>query len=107
MGRLLSWIVLAPVMVVVVVLAAVNRQEMTFNAWPLPFEYAYPVSFFLIAAVAFGFFSGALVGRLWGGETKRMLRKATERADKAEQDARELRKQLEAADEDEAPSQAA
>jgi putative membrane protein len=69
-----AWIVTLPVALLVILFALMNRQEVSLNLWPLPWDIAAPLFLFTLGAIVFGFLFGALATWLSGGTTRRHLR---------------------------------
>jgi uncharacterized integral membrane protein len=80
-----SWIVTAPIVVLVVLFAVSNLDQVTLRLRPFPFEMAMPIWFFTLIALFVGFVLGAIV--TWIGDRKRRrdARAAVRRAGELEQ----------------------
>lgn len=90
----LSWILTLPLLLVVVVFAVTNRQEVTVEfLWPL--EYSVPVR--LSVAIFISLLAGLLIGGLaaWlsAGQTRRRARRLRRRADELEREVAWLRRE--------------
>ena len=55
MKRILSWIIMVPFALVVIVFSAVNRELITLDLWPLPHAITVPVFTLVLAVFIFGF----------------------------------------------------
>ncbi len=72
----LAWIVTAPIALLVILFALMNRQEVSLSLWPLPWDISAPLFLFTLGAVVFGFLFGALVTWISDGTTRQKLREA-------------------------------
>ncbi|TDQ82142.1 putative integral membrane protein [Dongia mobilis] len=75
MSRLV-WIVTAPIAILVVLFAVMNRAEVTLSLWPFPWEITAPLFLFTLGAIVFGFLFGSLVTWISGGRARQKLRLA-------------------------------
>lgn len=94
MKRILSWIVMVPFALVVIVFSAVNRDLVTLNLWPLPNEITVPVFTLVLAVFIFGFLWGGVVAWTSAGGQRRRARNAVWRAESAERELRSLNNRL-------------
>lgn len=94
MKRILSWVVMIPFAVVVIVFSAVNRDLVTLDLWPLPHEVTVPVFTLVLAIFIFGFLWGAVVAWGSGAAQRRRARNAQWRAETAERELRSLNNKL-------------
>ncbi len=94
MKRIISWIIMIPFAVVVIVFSAVNRDLVTLDLWPLPHEMTVPVFTLVLAVFIFGFLWGACVAWASAGSSRRRARNAQWRAETAERELRSLNNKL-------------
>lgn len=94
MKRILSWIIMVPFALVVIVFSAVNRDLVTLDLWPLPHEMTVPVFTLVLAVFIFGFLWGAGVAWVSAGTSRRRARNAQWRAETAERELRSLNNKL-------------
>lgn len=73
-ARLLSWIILTPLAVVIVVFAVSNRGFVVVELWPLPFTWGLPLFLVVLAGALAGFVLGAALAWIGGGKTRRRAR---------------------------------
>jgi len=80
--RILSWIVTAPIAIVVVSFVVSNLDKVTLHLWPLPFDMTIWIWALTLIELFVGFLLGAIV--TWIGDRKRrretrvLARRATE-----------------------------
>ncbi len=72
--KYLSWILLAPIVLVAAVFAAHNNASQILDLWPLPLKLDLPVYGIVLGAVAVGFFAGVVVTWLAARGTRRKAR---------------------------------
>jgi len=94
MARILSWVIMVPFALVVIVFSAVNRDLVTLNLWPLPNEITVPVFTLVLAVFIFGFLFGAIAAWISASVQRRRGRNALWRAESAERDLRSLTNKL-------------
>lgn len=94
MKRVISWIVMIPFALVVIIFSAVNRDLVTINLWPLPHELTIPMFTLILGVFIFGFLMGGVVAWLSAGKSRVAARQQRYRADKAERDLRNLSNSL-------------
>ena len=68
MGRLLGWLIGAPLAAAMAVFAAANRAPVAANLWPLPWTVEAPLYLFVLLALLAGFLAGAAVA--WASSLK-------------------------------------
>jgi putative membrane protein len=68
-ARIVSWIVTAPIVLVVVLFAVSNLDEVTIHLKPLPFDLMIPIWALTLIVLFVGFLLGAIV--TWIGDRKR------------------------------------
>jgi len=92
--RVLSWIVLVPVGVALVVFSVVNRHAIKVDFWP--FDFAPEVRLFavILGILAIGVLWGGIAAWLAGGPRRRQGREAQRRADRLEMDLRAARREI-------------
>ncbi|WNK00465.1 LapA family protein [Thalassospiraceae bacterium LMO-JJ14] len=94
MKRILSWIIMIPFALVVIVFSAVNRELVTLDLWPLPHEITVPVFTLVLAVFIFGFLWGAVAAWSSAAGNRRRARNAQWRAEAAERELRSLNNKL-------------
>jgi len=72
--KYLSWILLAPIVLVAAVFAAHNNASQILDFWPLPLKLDLPVYGIVLGATAIGFFAGVVVTWLAAGRSRRRAR---------------------------------
>ena len=90
-GKFLSGLIGIPIAVLVVVFAIANRQGVTVDFWPLPYQVDLPLAVVLMASVIGGFLLGALVHWLIAAPLRWRAHQATRRAEAAERELAVLR----------------
>ena len=68
-ARILSWIVTAPIVILVVLFAVSNIDQVTLRLLPFPFEMTMPIWALTLIELFVGFILGAIV--TWIGDRKR------------------------------------
>lgn len=94
MKRILSWIIMIPFALVVIVFSAVNRELVALDLWPLPHEITVPVFTLVLAVFIFGFLWGGIAAWFSASGNRRRARNAQWRADTAERELRALNNKL-------------
>lgn len=92
--KIISWIVLIPTGVVVVVFAIFNRAPVSFDLWPFAYRIDAPLFVAVFAGILLGFILGAGVMVLALGRARRARRVQMYRAEDAEREARYLKSEL-------------
>jgi uncharacterized integral membrane protein len=67
--RILSWIVAAPIVILVVLFAVSNREPITLRLLPFPFDLTIPIWLLTLIELFVGFLLGAIV--TWIGDRRR------------------------------------
>jgi uncharacterized integral membrane protein len=67
--RILSWIVAAPIVILVVLFAVSNREPTTLRLRPFPFDLTIPIWLLTLIELFVGFLLGAIV--TWIGDRRR------------------------------------
>jgi len=81
MKRLFFWIVLVPLAGLLVVFAVTNRQGITLDLWPLPFQVDLPLYLALLGTLILGFVVGVVVASV--SAAGRRARRARAERDRA------------------------
>lgn len=89
--RRLSWFILLPVAVVVVVFAVSNRTPAAVDLWPLDLIIAPPLYVTVLGSAAAGFVIGGLIAWLSAGRTRSRARGLGHQVERAERELRHLR----------------
>lgn len=79
--RYFTWIITVPVAIIAVLFAISNRDLVTLNLWPLPYELTIPIFLAVLVAVVIGFLAGGLVAWTGAGRYRRAARQERARAD--------------------------
>lgn len=83
--RILSWIVTAPLAVVVVLFAVSNLDQVTLHLWPLPFDMTIWIWALTLILLFVGFLLGAIVTWIGDRRRRRDTRMLTRRVAELEQ----------------------
>jgi uncharacterized integral membrane protein len=67
--RVVSWIITAPLTLLVIVFAVSNRDDVTLHLWPLPFDLTIAIWLQTLIELFVGFLLGAIV--TWIGDRRR------------------------------------
>ena len=94
MKRIISWIVMIPFALIVIVFSASNLELVKLNLWPLPHEISVPMFTMILTVFIFGFLMGGIVAWLSAGKSRIAARQNRYRADKAERELRNLKNTL-------------
>lgn len=94
MARLLSWIVMAPLAIIVIAFSVSNRSTVTLELWPLPFAVDMPLFAAVLGGVVIGFLVNGFIAWTSGVATRLQVRSLSSRAEAAEREAAELRDKL-------------
>lgn len=94
MMKLLSWIILAPLALFIIVFSASNRAPVTLELWPLPFAMEAPLFAVTLGGAVFGFLFGAATAWISGSTARTRARKEARRAEEAAREAANLRGEL-------------
>jgi len=81
-----------PILGIGPVFAVMNRQDVTLDLWPLPWEFATPVFLLTLLLILFGFVFGVLVMWFSGAKQRRQLRLARRDLDAAKMELHTLRR---------------
>jgi uncharacterized integral membrane protein len=79
--RRFTWIISLPITIVIVLFAVMNRELVTLNLWPLPWDLAAPLYLLTLGCILFGFLVGLLVMWLSHGSSRRRARELARRVD--------------------------
>jgi uncharacterized integral membrane protein len=90
MLRLISWFLMIPVAVAVVLLSVANREDVTVSLAPLPAAFVLPLPVVILGAVALGFLWGALAAWISAARHRRLASRYRYRVEQAERDAKRL-----------------
>lgn len=94
MKRIISWIVMIPFAIVVIIFSASNLELVTVNLWPMPHELTVPMFTMILTVFIVGFLMGGIVAWLSAGKSRQAARQQRFRADKAERELRSLSNKL-------------
>ncbi len=92
--KILSWVVLVPSGIALIVFSVINRHAVTVDFWP--FDYAPKIRLFVVIlfVLAIGVLWGGLAAWLAGGAGRRRGREAGRRASSVETDLRQANKRI-------------
>ncbi len=99
MKRLVTWIVMVPFALVVIVFSASNLGLVSLNLWPFPLEITVPIFTLVLVVFIFGFLMGGAVMWASAGRTRQRARAATSRAQYAERELHSVEHKLHDAEE--------
>ena len=83
-NRILSWIVTAPVALLVVDFAVSNLDRVTLHIWPLPFDLTIVIPLLMLIVLFVGFALGAIVTWIADRRRRRETRVLSKRVDELE-----------------------
>lgn len=95
MRKFLTWLVLAPFALAVILFAVSNREFVVLRLWPLDYEVQLPVFAVGCAGLLFGFLWGAATAWFSGGAIRARARREAARAEMAERETAHLKTQVE------------
>lgn len=95
MGKLLSWILLTPLVLGLILFAASNRADVVLRLWPFDYELTAPVALVGVGGLFFGFLWGAVMVWISGGVARGRARREAHRADGAEKEVLRLKTDVE------------
>ena len=92
--RSLSWIILFPLAVVLIVFAVSNRDAVLIDLWPLPISIEISLFVLLFAALVVGVFWGGVAAWLSGGDARKAARSKARELKQAETEIKRLKEQV-------------
>ena len=92
--RRFTWIITLPITILVVLFAVMNRESVTLNLWPLPWDIAAPLYLLTLGCVLFGVLFGLLFMWLSQGGTRRRSRDLSRRVDAQANELNALRRNI-------------
>ncbi|MBI1776050.1 MAG: LapA family protein [Proteobacteria bacterium] len=95
--RAISFLVMAPATVILVLFAVSNREPVLLSLWPLSEGVAAPLYLVVVALLAIGIVIGMAIAWASGARSRREVREAR---DRAEREARELSRRLAAVEQE-------
>jgi|SRR6185437_1759279 len=104
--RILSWIVAAPIVILVVLFAVSNLDSITLRLKPFPFEWSPPIWLLTLIQLFVGFLLGAIVTWICDRPRRRQSRLLSRRTAELEQSLAEAEKKLAAARAQQVPTAA-
>ena len=93
----LSWIVTLPIILVVMVFAVSNRDEVAINLWPTGLDLTVPFFVVVLGGFLAGFLVGAAIMWLSGAKRRARARRLRYRAEELERELNRLQRQAQAA----------
>jgi hypothetical protein len=94
-GKILSWIILTPLVLGLVLFAASNRADVVLRLWPFDYELTTPVALVGAGGLFAGFLWGAVTVWISGGVARGRARREAHRADLAEREGERLKTEVE------------
>ena len=91
--RRFAWILTLPIIAIVTVFAVMNRQPVTLDLWPLPWEFATPLFLLTLGLILFGFVLGVAVMWFTGAKQRRQHRSVKRDLDNTRSDLHTLKRQ--------------
>ncbi len=95
MGKLLSWILLTPLVLGLILFAASNRADVVLRLWPFDYELTAPVALVGVGGLFLGFLWGAVMVWISGGVARGRARREAHRAEGAEKEVLRLKTDVE------------
>ncbi len=92
--RWLSWILLLPLCVVVVVFFVSNRTVITIDLWPLGYTVELPVFAIVLVSLMFGFVLGGMIAWARGAKNRSKARSVARDATSARRELSALRQEI-------------
>jgi len=92
--RILSWIVAAPIVILVVLFAVSNRDSITLRLWPFPDQLTLLIPLFTLIQLFVGFLLGAIVTWIGDRRRRRETRLLNKRVAELEQSLAETERKL-------------
>lgn len=92
-ARILSWIVAAPIVILVVLFAVSNLEQITLRLRPFPFDLTIPIWLLTLIELFVGFLLGAIVTWIGDRRRRRETRQLARRVSELEQSLAAARKQ--------------
>jgi hypothetical protein len=92
--RILSWIVAAPIVILVLWFALSNLDFITLRLWPLPFDLTISIAFLTLIQLFIGFLLGAIVTWIGDRHRRRETRLLNRRTAELEQALAETERKL-------------
>jgi uncharacterized integral membrane protein len=89
--RFLSWLITLPVIVLCVLFAVSNRQEVNLDLWPTGYVLTAPLYLISLGCLVLGFFSGALIFWLGGLGARLQRRYLTKEVEKLKRELAEAK----------------
>ena len=92
--RNLSWIILFPLAVVLIIFAVSNRDVVSVDLWPLPVSIEIPLFVLLFAALMIGVMWGGGAAWVSGGAARKAARAKAREARRADNEIKDLKGQV-------------
>ncbi len=92
--RNLSWIILFPLAVVLIVFAVSNRGPIAINLWPVPVSVEIPLFILLFAVLTIGVVWGGVATWMSGGNARKIARAKVREARSSEMEIKRLKSQV-------------
>jgi uncharacterized integral membrane protein len=91
--RIITWVVTAPIVVIVVLFAVSNRDDISLRLLPFPFDLTMPIWLWTLVELFVGFLLGAIVTWIGDRRRRRQARLLSRRVSELEQSLATARKQ--------------
>ena len=94
MARLISWLIMLPLAMVVVVFTIANRGLVSLDLWPMPVAIDVPVFALGLVGCFVGFLAGAVIAWFSGGRRRAVNRKLVRQLEAAQREETLLRDKI-------------
>jgi uncharacterized integral membrane protein len=94
--KFLSWLIGAPVAVIAIVFAVINRHDVLLDLWPLPWEIQLPLYLLVLGALALGLIVGGALVWISAGSSRGRARSEGRRANAMAYEVDQLRQENQA-----------
>ena len=94
MARLISWLIMLPLALVVVVFTIANRSVVSLDLWPMPVAVDIPVFALGLVGCVVGFLAGAVIAWFSGGRRRAVNRKLVRQLEAAQREETKLRDRI-------------
>lgn len=94
MVRLISWLIMVPLAIVVVVFTIANRSVVSLDLWPMPVAIDVPVFLLGLVGCLVGFLAGAVISWFSGGHRRATNRRLVRQLEAAQRQETVLRDRI-------------
>jgi len=92
MKRVLSWIIMAPITLIVALFTIENLQNVEIGLWPLDGKREVPLYLVVLLCILFGFIAGGVVAWISSARRRRRAREQLDRNARLQQQVEDLRR---------------